>query len=100
MSSGGIPARPRPLDLSIIATNLSCRLISDCDVTLTKEVKRGSMAVLLIKCPHTGRPISTGIEVDPESFAKLPDILSHVTCPECGLEHAWWTREAWLEEGV
>jgi hypothetical protein len=40
MSSGGIPARPRLLDLSIIATNLSCRLISDCDVTLTKEVNR------------------------------------------------------------
>jgi hypothetical protein len=27
-------------------------------------------------------------------------ILSHVKCPECGLEHAWWTREGWLEEGV
>jgi hypothetical protein len=56
------------------------------------------MAILLIECPHTRRPISTGIEVDPESFAKLPDVLSHVKCPECGLNHAWWTREAWLEE--
>jgi hypothetical protein len=26
------------------------------------------------------------------------NILSHVKCPECSLEHAWWTREAWLEE--
>ncbi len=34
------------------------------------------MAVLLIKCPYTDRPIPTGIEVDPESFANLPDILS------------------------
>jgi hypothetical protein len=42
-------------------------------VTLTKEVNReGPMAI----------------------------ILSHVKCPECGLEHAWWTREGWLEEGV
>jgi hypothetical protein len=56
------------------------------------------MATLLIKCPHTDRPISTGIEVDPETLANLPNILSHVKCPECGLEHAWWTREAWLEE--
>jgi hypothetical protein len=53
---------------------------------------------LLIKCPHTDRPISTGIEVDLQTFAKLPDVLSHLKCPECGLEHAWWTREAWLEE--
>jgi hypothetical protein len=55
------------------------------------------MATLLIKCPHTGKAISTGIEIDPDSFADLPDVLSHV-CPECGLEHAWWTREAWLED--
>jgi hypothetical protein len=58
------------------------------------------MAILLIKCPHTDRPISTGLEVDPETFAKLPDILSHVKCPECGLKHTWWTREAWLEDHV
>jgi hypothetical protein len=64
-----------------------------------KEVnKEGPMAILKIKCPHTNRPISTGIETDPESFATLPDTLSHVKCPECGLEHAWWTREAWLED--
>jgi hypothetical protein len=89
------------LDLSIIANNLSTRQIADCDVTLAKEVnKEGPMAVLLIKCPHTDRPISTGIEVDAETFAKLPDILSYMKCPECGLEHAWWTREAWLENRV
>ena len=88
------------LDLSIIAINLSTRQIADCDVTLAKEVnKEGPMAVLLIKCPHTDRPISTGIEIDgAETFAKLPDILSYMKCPECGLEHAWWTREAWLED--
>jgi hypothetical protein len=57
------------------------------------------MAVLLIKCPHTDRPISTGIEIDgAETLANLPDVLSHVKCPECGLEHARWTREAWLQD--
>jgi hypothetical protein len=70
-------------------------------VTLAKEVnKEGPMAVLLIKCPHTDRPISTGLELDAETCAKLPDILSYMKCPECGLEHAWWTREAWLEDRV
>ena len=57
------------------------------------------MAVLLIKCPHTNRPISTGIEVyGSETLARLPDEFSHLECPECGLEHAWWTREAWLQD--
>jgi hypothetical protein len=58
------------------------------------------MSILLIKCPHTGRPVPTGIEVDADSFAALPDVLSYLTCPECGLSHAWWTREAWLEDSV
>jgi hypothetical protein len=56
------------------------------------------MAVLLIKGPHTDRPVSTGIELDAETFAKL--LLSYTKCPECGPEHAWWTREAWLEDRV
>ena len=87
------------LDLAIIPTNLSVRQISARDVTLAKEVdKEGPMAILVIKCPHTGRPISTGIEVDPREFRYSPDTLSRVKCPECGLDHAWWTREAWLDD--
>jgi hypothetical protein len=58
------------------------------------------MSILLIRCPNTGKPISTGIELAPDAFAALPDVLSYLTCPECGLEHPWWTREAWLEEAV
>jgi len=59
------------------------------------------MAVLLIRCPHTGRAISTGIELDSaETLARLPDVLSRLKCPQCDLEHAWWTREAWLEDRV
>jgi hypothetical protein len=74
--------------------------MSASDVILRKEVnKEGPMSILLIRCPHTDRPISTGIEIDSaETLAKLPDVLSHVKCPECGLEHTWWTREAWLED--
>ena len=45
------------------------------------------MAILLIKCPHTRRP-TTGIEIDPNSFATIPDVLSPCESLECGLEHA------------
>ena len=55
------------------------------------------MALVMIRCRNTGREISTGIEIDPESFARIPDVLAHVKCPICGLEHVWWTREAWLD---
>jgi len=48
------------------------------------------MAILLVKCPHTDRPISTGIEIhDAETLINLPDVCSGINCPECGLEHVW-----------
>jgi hypothetical protein len=70
-----------------------------CD--LNKGGQRGgSHGCLADQVPHTDRPISTGIELDVETFGQLPDVLSHVKCRECGLEHAWWTREAWLQEAA
>ena len=42
------------LDLAIIPTNLSARLVRRSRCDLNKEVdKEGPMAILLIKCPHT-----------------------------------------------
>jgi hypothetical protein len=57
------------------------------------------MPTLMIKRLQTGQPICTGIETDEVSFKKLPDVLAHTRCPVCGLEHAWWAREAWLADG-
>jgi hypothetical protein len=57
------------------------------------------MAILLVKCPHTDRPFSTGIEIHgAETLTNLPDVCSRINCPECGLEHVWWTSESWLED--
>jgi hypothetical protein len=50
----------------------------------------------MISCPNTGRPVATGIEVEPGTFEQLPDVLAHTSCPHCGLDHSWWKREAWL----
>jgi hypothetical protein len=55
------------------------------------------MSAVLIKCPNTGGFISTGIETDPESFRKFPDVLAYSRCPLCRLEHAWRKREASLD---
>jgi hypothetical protein len=56
------------------------------------------MSMVMVRCPRLGRPISTGIETDLESFKSIPDVLSKVYCADCGLEHVWWPREAFLEE--
>jgi hypothetical protein len=58
----------------------------------------GHMSVVVIRCPTTGRTISTGIETDQSTFDKLPDVRTHSRCPLCGFEHFWWKREAWLAD--
>jgi hypothetical protein len=56
------------------------------------------MCTVLVACPTTGKPVSTGIETDRASFERLPNVLSRSRCPHCGIEHQWWTREAWLSD--
>lgn len=53
------------------------------------------VSVLMVRCPNTGRELSTGIEMDAATFDQLPDIRSHLKCPACGLDHLWSVREAW-----
>jgi len=54
------------------------------------------MGVVMIKCPASGRAVSTGIEVDSETFRALPDLSSQMNCPACKAHHAWSKSEAWL----
>ena len=56
------------------------------------------MSALLITCPHTGQPISTGIETDEYSLRQIADVPARTHCPVCGLDHTWWKREAWLAD--
>jgi hypothetical protein len=52
--------------------------------------------VVMVRCPTTGRELSTGVEMDAGTFERLPDIRSQIKCPVCNLDHTWSTREAWL----
>jgi hypothetical protein len=56
------------------------------------------MGVVTIRCPNTGRDVTTGIETDSASFSQLPDVLARSRCPMCELDHSWWKREARLME--
>jgi hypothetical protein len=55
------------------------------------------MSTVMIRCPTTGKSFSAGIDTDRATFHCLRDSLARSRCPHCGLEHVWWTREAWLE---
>ena len=45
------------------------------------------MLSLMIRCPHTGQPISTGIETDEYSLKQIDDVPSRTRCPICGRSH-------------
>ena len=55
------------------------------------------MPAVMIRCPDTGRPVSTGIEMDSNELARLPEVLSRAFCPLCRRDHAWTVRAAWIE---
>jgi hypothetical protein len=56
------------------------------------------MGVLIIKCPVTGKDISTGVETDAEGFDRMPNLVSYAHCSDCMTDHAWRPLDAKLVE--
>ena len=56
------------------------------------------MGMVMVKCPRTGHAIPTGIKTDRESFSRSAVFFARTRCPICGAEHAWFAREAWVDE--
>ncbi len=54
------------------------------------------MSSVMIRCPNTGRAVSTAIETEPGVFRRLPRINARMFCPACGQEHVWAVGSAWL----
>ena len=54
-----------------------------------------SLNVVMVKCPNTGRELSTDIN-GCSTFKRLPDIRSQLMCPICKFDHVWSTRDSWL----
>jgi hypothetical protein len=45
------------------------------------------MGVVMIKCPNTGRAISTGIEMDSRTFDHTPVSFGRIYRPICRTDH-------------
>ena len=56
------------------------------------------MGTVMIRCPKTGRSISTEIEMEVSDFERLPCVEADLFCPHCGQNHSWTRRAAWLQE--
>jgi len=54
------------------------------------------MGMLMIRCPKTGRAISTGRSVEPATFRSTPVFFSRTNCPHCHAMHQWFAQDAWV----
>ncbi len=52
------------------------------------------MAKLMIVCPKTGKAVSTGVSETEDSV----ETATLSNCPECGEEHVWTGKAAFLDE--
>ena len=55
------------------------------------------MGAVMIKCPDTGHTVATGIELELETFVRLPDVSARTRCSVCGKYHIWRKVDAWLD---
>jgi hypothetical protein len=59
------------------------------------------MGVLLVTCPQSQKKISTGIQIDRDSFSLVEfNALVVAYCPHCEREHSWRYRDAEYVDGT
>jgi hypothetical protein len=51
---------------------------------------------ILILCPHTSTPVTTGLRIDWVVFKSLPPVAVPLRCPACGQMHRWKPGDAWI----
>jgi endogenous inhibitor of DNA gyrase (YacG/DUF329 family) len=54
------------------------------------------MSMLFIKCPTTGKPVPTGIDV-PKEMNLGGFTNNSVNCPYCGKVHTWNGKDAFFQ---
>ena len=56
------------------------------------------MGLVMVRCPATGRAISTGMAMERARFRQMPVFFARCHCAACGVEHEWFAGHAWVEE--
>jgi hypothetical protein len=85
---------------SVIADSQPQRMTTAPHTTKTLKTFREEllMGLVMIRCPATGRTISTGIQADGNTFACSPVFIADTYCAVCDTQHRWFARDAWVEE--
>ena len=51
------------------------------------------MGELMIRCPKTGKAVTTGIYIERARFRSMPVFFNRSFCPSCGTSHEWFARD-------
>ena len=54
------------------------------------------MPEILIRCPNTGRIVSTGLTTEKINLSSLSNLKLPLLCPACLKSHRWGQKEAWI----
>ena len=53
---------------------------------------------MMITCPRTGKPVSTGHSSDSKSFSAIGAEGNKSRCSSCGGTHMWAKKDTWVAE--
>ena len=65
---------------------------------LSRHQGSSRLADILVQCPRTGTPISTGLKAEWVLLKSLPRVPIPVRCPACGQMHKWNPADAWTAD--
>jgi endogenous inhibitor of DNA gyrase (YacG/DUF329 family) len=65
--------------------------------TTVSSGEGGAVGAISIKCPATGKPVNTGMSMEPASFYRSVLTGNSVKCPHCGATHIWSKDEAIID---
>jgi hypothetical protein len=66
---------------------------------MTDHAKGGSMAIVVITCPVTGKEADTGFVMDKVSFESSALSQNSFICPHCKKSRTWDKKDARLKDG-
>ncbi len=57
------------------------------------------MGTIMIRCPNTGRAISTGkVVASAVAFRSMAVFFGRTYCPHCRVTHQWFAKDGWVCE--
>jgi hypothetical protein len=94
---GGLLVAAHRASRVIVRGELSCVVIlRHRSASVQRSSGSSALADILVQCPRTGAPVSTGLKTEWVLLKSLPCVAVPLRCPACGQMHKWKPDDAWI----